>query len=626
MNPDERYPSPLEETQTPLWIKRSRTVGINVRTIGNFINVVKYVLTIPAHIDTVHLLPIWESGVAASLYGMASRRINPEFFSEEVAVRFPQLNTVEAQLKVTINLLHALGKKVGMDVIPHTDRYSEMVLANPDFFEWLHRDDLYITNQGDELVEQVEMAILGWLRVNGSCQLEFSEFWPLLSRERFFREITEEDRLRHLFGTPGQYEERQERRISLIDHLYRLGLEPVPATMAPPYRGLEVDPDPAASTTDDAGRVWRDYKITHPQEMSRVFGPLTRFKLYERKDNNQNWEIDFSRPRPQVWQYVQAFYAEQQSTFGFDFMRGDMSHVQMRPGGVPAQPDPDYYDLLAAVKKHIQAQTPYFAYFAESFLTADNYMAYGNEVDHLEASKAEVTLGNLQSMATQDLEFHANLRRYLDIGGGRSVCPAFTIITGDKDDPRFDRFYLRGNLARMFFALFMTDLPVYYSLGFEQRDIHPQPVANEFYTKLYVFQLQDGPKATTGPYRWGSNTDQFFALDRLHRQAEALLAEIDHDSLNWVLPVDGTGNRQFCAWQMNSEDHRYLFVLNFGTDQQHKVRLPLRSENQSWELSYKTTSSQLEDPTLTMGESSVSILSRLEPGAGLIFRTALRPS
>ena len=42
-----------------------------------------------------------------------------------------------------------------------------------------------------------------------------------------------------------------------------------------------------------------------------------------------------TRPRPAVWQYVCNHYAEVQRRCGFDFMRGDMSHVQMRPEGVP---------------------------------------------------------------------------------------------------------------------------------------------------------------------------------------------------------------------------------------------------------------------------------------------------
>ena len=148
------------------WLKRTCTVGINVRTIKNFYHVVKYALTLPPTVNCIHLLPIWEPGVVASLYGMASWNINPEFFSREMYLQFPQLNTVEKQLKAVVNLLHLMGKKVGMDVIPHTDRYSEIVLANPGYFEWLQRDDLTITNHSSQLFKRVEEAIFAWLRLN----------------------------------------------------------------------------------------------------------------------------------------------------------------------------------------------------------------------------------------------------------------------------------------------------------------------------------------------------------------------------------------------------------------------------------------------------------------------------
>ncbi|MFM8488352.1 MAG: hypothetical protein ACKOCH_18615, partial [Bacteroidota bacterium] len=102
-------------------------------------------------------------------------------------------------------------------------------------------------------------------------------------------------------------------------------------TMGPPYRGIEVDPDPDAVNIDEEGRIWRDYRFTNPGKFSRVFGPLTRYKLYEPKNNNADWELDFEAPNVRAWDYVCGHYKQVQSAFDFDFMRGDMSHVQMRP-------------------------------------------------------------------------------------------------------------------------------------------------------------------------------------------------------------------------------------------------------------------------------------------------------
>ncbi|WP_420460092.1 hypothetical protein [Neolewinella sp.] len=554
LNPTHTTPSHLATRPDGSWLKRCNTVGINVRTIGSFWNVLKYALTLPDHIRGIHLLPIWEPGVVGSLYGMASWNLNPEFIDLEALRMYPQLRSIEAQLKVVVNLLHAMGKFVGMDVIPHTDRYSEMVLANPSYFEWLRRDDLTITDHRENLHEDAEQVIVEW----------FTSISPgvTYAAESFFHQQSEAERLVLLFGQHQDYTRRRERRVALVDYLYRRGLEPVPATMAPPYRGLEVDSDPAALTVDEAGRRWRDYRITQPQEMSRVFGPLTRFKLYGRKDDNRDWAIDFDRPRTEVWDYFTDHYARVQSTYNFDFMRGDMSHVQMRLGGVPEQIG-DYYDPLRAAKRRIADHTPHFAYFAESFLAPSGVMAYGDELQHLMASEAEVTLGNLQSMVPGSTEFMDALESYLEIAEVTPVTPAFTAITGDKDDPRFDHFHHHGEVARVFTGLFLDQLPLYFSLGFEQRDRHFHPAPNEVYTKLYVFQERGGLKSVSGPWRWGGNFELFAALQELHRFAAGSLAHMG--AAAGAVQVEAGG---LVYWQRLDTygDGSYLFVVNFAAE------------------------------------------------------------
>jgi hypothetical protein len=573
IDPSVAIPSPLAATESTEWLRTANVAGVNVRTISSFWNVVKYALTLPQHVSGIHLLPIWEPGVVASLYGMASWRINPEFFSSEMASMF-RLGKVEDQLRVCINLLHAMGKTVGMDVIPHVDRYAEQVLANPAYFEWLRRRELTIVDHRADLHEEAEAAILAWLQEKGAANEV-----PVqrLTTDTLFRDLSEEQRLRTLFGAPEDYDGRRDRRITLVDYLYRQGLEPVPATMAPPYRGLEVDPSPEALTTDDAGRVWRDYRITEPQEMSRVFGPLTRYKLYERLDDNRDWAIDFERPRPTVWDYVTGHYAAIQRQFGFDFMRGDMSHVQMRPDGVPNGAG-EYYDPLRAVKAKINAAVPYFAYFAESFLTPPDFMAYGDEVKHLEASLAETTLGDLQSTVPGSPAFLERLADYQQIAATSRVQPCFTIITGDKDDPRFDEFYLHGNEARLFTGLLLRDWPSYFSLGFEQRDPHPEPRDNEWYTKLYVFHLDEGPKATAGPYRWGGNVALFERLDRIHRfVAELGPALGEGRPTHWLLPPAPSAPHPVLAWTQ-ADRIEWLFVVNFGTEPVRDVTIALAQQ------------------------------------------------
>ena len=563
-----REPSPRADEPDSSWLQRSNMVGINVRTLGDFFGVVKYALTMPAAQDSLHLLPIWEPGVVASLYGMVSWEINPEFFSQALYRLYPHLDTVEIQLSAVVNLLHAMGKSVGMDVIPHVDRYAEIVLVQPAYFEWLQRDDLRIVAHHERLYQAVEVAIVDWLRANPPAENRYA--LPKSAEDFFGGSYPEPLRRTLLFGMRRDYGERRERRVALMDHLYRLGLEPVPATMAPPYRGLEVDPSPAALTVDADGREWRDYRITQPTEMSRVFGPLARYQLYGRKDNNQNWEIDFDHPRPEVWQYVQRKYDEAQYRYGFDFMRGDMSHVQMRPAGVPERTDA-YYDIHRAVKRTIQRVKPYFGYYAESFLAPPDYMTYGDEIAHLIASEADTALGNLQSSVVGSAEFLTDLAHYVQIAERTPVKPTFTVMTADKDDPRFDAFYLAGNEVRLFTALFLTALPSYVGAGFLQRDAHPTPAPNEHYTKLFVFQIDEGPKATAGPYVWGRNRALFERLDRIRSRAEELLPQLDPTAFQWLLRPNSAADYTNIAWTHTGSP--YAFWVNL-TDAPIATRPP----------------------------------------------------
>ena len=75
-------------------------------------------------------------------------------------------------------------------------------------------------------------------------------------------------------------------------------------------------------------------------------------------------------------------------------------------------------------------------------------MVYGDEVDHLEASAADTTLGDLQSTSVGTPGFLQRFRWYCDLLETRRFAPTFAVITGDKDDPRFDEFYRTGNALR----------------------------------------------------------------------------------------------------------------------------------------------------------------------------------
>jgi len=611
-DPATSIPSPVAGHSDTAWLKTANTVGINVRTIRHFWNIVPYALTLPSVQNAVHILPIWEPGVVASLYGPSSWNVNPEFFSTELAANFSHLDTVEKQLKVVVNILHLLGKTVGMDVVPHTDRFSEMVIANPSFFEWLQRRDLEIVNHEAGLHTAVEALIFKYLQKTGSA---VSAILLPDSPEDFFEKLPETDRLRILFGEKYDYWGRLFKRKAIVHLLYEHGYETVPATMGPPYRGIEVDPNPEAKVVDEEGLVWRDYRIVRPEEFSRVFGPLARYKLYESKDDNCHWELDFERPNRAAWAYVCEKYRQIQAEFGFDFMRGDMSHVQMRPGGVPAERD-DFYDLLGAVKQTVLREKPYFGYFAESFLAPPGEMAYGDECDHLEASFADSTLGDLQSEPVGTEHFVRQFRQYRDWLETRQFSPNFTIMTADKDDPRFDSFYLRGNEIRYFIALFLTDMPSYMGLGFECRDAHPTPAPNEHYTKLYVFQTQNGPKHTSGPYQWGQNQQLYAKLVRQKMLAESIFSDIQGAKTAWLMPPDLDGLEKSIVW-MQQENPKYLFIANLDTVSARKHLTLSLPDAASWQTCFST---EREDLTGWPIVSGTIVLEELLPGEGLVLR------
>ena len=610
IDPDATIPGPYASDTGTAWLKTAKTVGINVRTIRHFWNIVPYSLLLPNAQNAIHILPVWETGVVSSLYGPSSWNINPEFFSPELAAAVPHLDSVEKQLKAVINILHLLGKAVGMDVVPHTDRYSEQALANPQYFEWLQRRDLEIVRHSGDLHQDVQMAILGWLLEQSSAVAGLDiPHEPAV----FFEQMSEPERLRRLFGEASDYHGRLHRRKMLMQQLYDEGLETVPATMGPPYRGLEVNPDPQAMLLDEDGRLWRDYRIKNAQPFSRVFGPLARYRLYEALDNNNNWELDFNKPVCAAWTYVCEHYRQIQARYNFDFMRGDMSHVQMRPEGVPENPG-EYYDLHRAVKLYIGKANPSFGYFAESFLAPPGEMAYGDECDHLEASLADSTLGDLQSEPVGTAKFVRDFRQYRDWLETRRFAPNFTIFTADKDDPRFDRFYLAGNELRHFIALFLTDMPSYMGLGFECRDPHPKPAANEFYTKLYVFQVAEGPKSTAGPYRWGANIRLYNNILRQRTLADRIFPVIRDAKVRWLLPPDPNGRKKMIAWTQ-TEKPLYVFIANFDTGKAcRNLKLDLPDGN--WALCFSTEQPAFKTRLFSGGAIT---LQNILPGEGLVL-------
>jgi hypothetical protein len=572
--------SPVCLQSDSTWLKKARMVGINVRTIGNFFNIIKYLLTIGQNQNSVHILPIWEPGVVASLYGKVSWNINTEFFSEELYQVIPTLDTVEKQLKVTINLIHLMGKTVGLDVIPHTDRFSEIVFLHPHMFEWVKRKGAVLESLNGQNAELVQNVIWDYLLENGTADGSNLAYSQAVFFDYKNPILTDDQRLKVLFGTKENKDQRLDRRLQMMQAILYAGFETLPVTMAPPYRGLQITENDYI--IDKLGNKWYNYTFKKPEKMSRVFGPLTRYKLYE-TDTEQN--LIFDKPILDTWDYICKQYMACQKTYNFDFMRGDMAHVQPRKEGVP-EIIPAFYDPLKSIKTYInEHDKPYFGFFAETFLAPADTMGYGDEIAHLNAIDADSTLGDLQGTAVGSAVFMRELGKYLNIGKNNAFAPNFTMITADKDDPRFDSFYFKGNLLRYFVGTFLDTLPSYMSLGFECRDLHLKRAVNEAYSKLYVFQIDDeaeADKVTHGPYVWGDNYAMFTEFQTLKTLADSILPILEISSTNIL---SSPSNTNFSLlWERGD----FLFIANLHPT--NAIEISKEIDLTSYKLQYSSES------------------------------------
>jgi hypothetical protein len=167
------------------------------------------------------------------------------------------------------------------------------------------------------------------------------------------------------------------------------------------------------------GNKWYNYQFDKPEGMSRVFGPLTRYKFYNTQSPDSQ-ELNFEDVNIPAWKYVSSMYSACQKAYNFDFMRGDMAHVQPRASGIPEIITP-YYDPLKFIKNEIvNSGVPYFGFFAETFLAPPNQMGYGDETIHLEAIEADSTLGDLQGSVVGSGEFRQKLNTYIELLKTRS--------------------------------------------------------------------------------------------------------------------------------------------------------------------------------------------------------------
>lgn len=517
--------SPVSECNNGDWIKESKIIGINPRAIGNYWNIAKYAMTFPE--DSIHLLPLFEQGCSGSLYSPLNWKLSDEFMDKDlISIGF---DTPEKQLKLVNNVLHAMGKTVGMDFLQHTDRFSEEVFINPECFEWIKLDDsksreLFFPEVEPDLIsEEVKDVIKSFIKINGNAQGEKAS--PILIENLFGEKISNQKRGEILLGN-GNVNERNKRRLELMNAVRKAGYETKPVHIESPLIPVYFDKIHHNDTTDWA--VFKDNRS------NKIFGNLTAFKLYH---TDRYGNIDKTRPNTKAWDYICNHIKDFQNEYGFDFLRADMGYLDYLD---------DNRDLHASIKKSVQDNgAKYFASFGECFSPEcmDNPWI-------LDKKNYDAVLGNLHYKEVLNNDFLDTVKRY-NFNPNYKI--SVTSITADSDQAVYNNLYDKlSNQIRVFLGLFLNQ-PSYTGMGIETRDINPTDGKN--LTKDFINDWGI-PK-----YEWGKNKN-FFKIISEMRNLYSNIRKTIHNQLHYWLYTSDNSVASWFYYDKKSKMPSYLFVVN----------------------------------------------------------------
>ncbi len=573
-------PSPLAAAgvTSSKWLQESKIVGLNPRAIGTFWDIVKYAMTLPE--DAIHILPLHEPGYGESLYARVNWQLNDEFLDPDLAAR--GFTTPEAQLKLVTNVLHAMGKKVGMDAVPHTDRFSEEVFAYPDYFEWIHlnADQTAIlpfapeNPEGTGTYDQVKSVIFNFVAENGPAI-------PLppdvsLSRETFFNDevVPENLRYRILFGEPANKQQRLDRRVALLQLMQKKGFITAPVVDGPPYRPFKLAPNTHTAHTELI--VHDELTDRSPKGITGTLAPYRVFQL--QADGSLNYDLaDLN-----VLKYFARQLKAMQQAYNFDFIRADMSHIQMRAEGPmepirPGLPE-NKMELWAYLKYQLQKQAPYFATLSEDFLISDDICGYGNSRQNNHARNVDVVLGNVANqplvaspgILSSPLDIQ-HIKHHYNIIGNLSFRPSIAMFTTDSDNPKMN--FLHNNTVNIIRAVlgYFLNNPSYMGAGFEVLEERPLPTMSEQgklleienprkYSRYYIAQ-PSFLNYRTQPYQWGENHTFHQTMTRLRKvyvQLQDKLKTLGH----WWVDTDKAAVGAWTYYDKNTKQPELLFVVN----------------------------------------------------------------
>ncbi len=535
---DELIKSPVECFKNSDWFKKAKIVGVNPRITGSFLNIVKYALTFSE--NAIHIMPFFESGHEGSLYVQNSWRISNEFLDKNFIDE--GFNTAEKQLKLTVNLLHALGKTVGFDVLPHVDSFSEIVFLNPKYFEWIKlnkqkKSQLFPPEViYDDIHLGVEEKIIEFIKKKNNYSTKFD------INKLYSDGVSEELRHSIIFGNDSDKWEKI--RLELIKYIRSFGFETIPVAEHAPMRPIVFDKIIHNKSTD-----WAQFKVENKAKDAVILGCTTPYKWY--KIDESGYPIT-SKPEYTVWKYFIKKYKSIQEEYGFDFLRADMAHNQISHssktiGKVKKK------EFWAELKHSIQKNTPYFATLAEAFYNTYYIDGYTDMIN----KEFDVVLGNLNYRILNE-NYINHIKDFINVYPKHfPFAPCICVFTNDADKKEHNIFYQSplANEVRMFCAYFL-DLPSYMGMGYELRESLPDK--QEKYTFNYIKQMKK-------PYQWGDNEEflsSVFEMREIYekiknkiKQPKLRLCKTDSLSLAWVyLDEQNNAKYLFCFNLDNNKD------------------------------------------------------------------------
>lgn len=511
--------SPLKNKATQHWFKTAKIIGINPRITKTFWGIVKYAMTFPE--EAIHLMPLCETG-DGSLYVQNSWNINSDFLDPDL--KQMGFDTAELQLKLSINILHAMGKIVGFDCLMHVDNFSEITILNPSCFEWIKlnkdRTAQDFSADTENLGKEIEQLLIQELNLPENAFL-----------------LSEKEREDLIFPIGiDKFSRRMQIRKLIRDN----GYEPIPVVEHAPSRPVEFEKLEHTDTEN-----WAVFNVKDKASHAKIIGSITPYKFYKIKNG---YPLKNQFDKKTVDYFIKKVYNFQKE-YDFDFLRADMAHNQTAHSH-NEEKDMVCPEVWAILKEKIQKDKPYFATFAEAFW--GNYYISG--IQDMLNKKFDIVLGELNFKFLNNSYTDLINNYTVDYRAKYPFAPCLTVFTNDGDLPEHDDLYKsqEANDCRFFLSLFLNS-PSYMGMGFETRDLTQQHLNQ--YSNYFV-------KKQEKEFLFGQNKKQFENISnmrKLYSRYKKILKESD------CVTVDTNDKMQICKYY-KFENKKLLFCTNLAPD------------------------------------------------------------